>query len=93
MPEHVHLLLGRRLATAETMAQQFQATSRAALVEAKCFPPTHAVWTAGQRIVYKNSPSGIITCIKYIDNNPLEIGRPKQVWDFVTPYDPSFIPF
>ena len=93
MPEHVHLLMGRRIATAESMAELFKQSSRSALIEAGCFPPTHAVWTAGQRIVYKSTSAAIIQCVQYIENNPLEIGKPTQVWDFVTAYDPSFRPF
>jgi hypothetical protein len=25
--------------------------------------------------------------VRYIENNPLKIGLPKQVWPFVKPYD------
>lgn len=62
MPGHVHLLRGRRLDTAETIVETLQEESRAALIEAGCFPPTHAVWTAGHRIVYKNSPDAMVSC-------------------------------
>lgn len=93
MPEHVHLLMGRRLADAETMVELFKQESRTALIDAGRFPPTHAVWTVGQRIIYKSSSSAVVQCIKYVENNPDEIGRRRQVWDFVTGYDPSFRPF
>jgi REP element-mobilizing transposase RayT len=93
MPEHVHLLMGRRLAPAEAIVAALREASRDALIAAKCFPPTHAVWTAGQRIIYKSTPAAMIACIKYIEDNPLEIGGLKQSWDFVTAYDSEFRPF
>jgi hypothetical protein len=93
MPEHVHVLMGRRLDTAETMVETFQQQSRAALIDAGCFPPMHAVWTAGRRVIYKSSPPAMASCVEYIENNPREIGLPEQRWDYVTPYDSRLTPF
>lgn len=88
MPDHVHILIRRHGDRAETMIERFQEASRAALIEAGRRPGTHPVWTKGPGWkTFINSQRQFENEIKYIRRNPEKIGRPEQIWDFVTPYD------
>lgn len=88
MPDHVHLLIRRHREMAETMIAHLQEATRAALIEAGKRSQTHPVWTKGTGWKgFLNTARDFERTIKYIRENPLEIGWPEQRWTFVTPYD------
>jgi REP element-mobilizing transposase RayT len=87
MPDHVHLLIRRHRDTADQMIETLQTDSRAAMIAAGRRPEEHPVWTTGGRKVYQNTREDMERIVLYVENNPLEIGRPAQHWDFVRPYD------
>jgi REP element-mobilizing transposase RayT len=87
MPDHVHLLIRRHRDKAEAMIEAFQETTHNALIEAGHCLPTHPVWTKGGWKGFLNTQSDFVRDVKHIGNNPPKVGRPAQVWDFVTPYD------
>jgi REP element-mobilizing transposase RayT len=86
MPDHVHLLVRRHRDHAEEMIQFFQEKSKAHLIEHNLRPVNHPVWGGPGWKVFQNTPEQMASTIEYIRRNPLKIGWPEQVWDFVTPY-------
>src|SRR5207253_1635434 len=88
MPDHVHLLIRRHRDKAELMIERFQERTRTALIEAGLRTPTHPVWTKGPGWKgFLNTRRDFERDIEYIRLNPVKIGRPEQIWDFVKPYD------
>jgi REP element-mobilizing transposase RayT len=87
MPDHVHLLIRRHRDPAETMLEKFQTATRSAIVAAGHRSPTHPVWGGKGWKVFQNSVEQVRRTIRYVENNPLKAGRPRQYWPFVKPYD------
>lgn len=87
MPDHVHLLIRKHRDKGETMIENLQQVTRTALIDAVRRPPEHPVWGGPGWDVFQRTPQQIQTTIEYIRNNPVKIGRPVQVWPFVTTYD------
>jgi REP element-mobilizing transposase RayT len=88
MPDHVHLLIRKHKHTAEEMASNLIAASRAKLIDAKRREPGHPTWTAGDGWnVFLEHPDDARRVIGYIERNPIKIGLPEQNWAFVKPYD------
>ncbi len=88
MPDHVHLLIRRACDSAEQMVEAFQEITRTALIDAGKRSPTHPTWTKGPGWKgFHEYATGFCQTIKYIRENPLEIGLPEQNWDFVSEYD------
>ncbi len=87
MPDHVHLVIRKHRDLAETMLDELQELSRERLVTMGLLPTDHPVWTTGGWKRFLDSPERIHAEIRYIENNPLEIGLAPQAWPFVKPYD------
>jgi hypothetical protein len=82
------MLIRRHRERAEDMIERFQETTRTALIDAGRRSPTHPVWTKGPGWkTFVNTQRQYRSEIGYIEGNPTKIGRPKQTWDFVQPYD------
>jgi len=87
MPDHVHALIRKHRDHAETMVKNLQAASREELIRLGRRAPTHPVWGGPGWKVFLYTQKDFIQVIDYIRNNPVKIGRPRQHWDFVKPYD------
>ncbi len=88
MPDHVHLLIRRHRDKAEAMIAHFQDVTPSAMIVAEKRKPTHPVWTKGPGWKkFINSRRQFENEVKYIRQNPIKIGRPEQMWDFVQQYD------
>jgi REP element-mobilizing transposase RayT len=89
MPEHIHLLIRRHRDLPEAMIEAFQEDSRTAILQlkAKTRGIDHPVWGGPGWKVFLNTPIDMRRIVRYIENNPIKIGLPKQVWSFVKPYD------
>lgn len=88
MPDHVHLVVRKHRHTAEEMAANLMAASRAELIAAGGVPPDHPVWVSGTPwAVFLGHPDDVRRTIRYVERNPLPLGLPVQRWPFVTPYD------
>jgi REP-associated tyrosine transposase len=87
MPEHIHLVIRRHRDDAETMIERFQKASREALIATGRRSVTHPVWGGPGWKVFLNTPAQIRGRIRYVENNPIKAGRPRQSWDFVMEYD------
>ncbi len=87
MPDHVHILIRKHRDTAEAMIEAFQTGSREALVDQERRMFDHPVWGGPGWKLFLDSREDIERTIRYIEQNPVKIGRPVQNWNFVTPYD------
>ncbi len=88
MPDHVHMMIRKHKHQAEEMIDNLRTASRSRLVASGCRPPDHPVWTGGGGSkVFLDHPEEIRRTIRYIEQNPVKIGRPVQRWSFVTEYD------
>jgi REP element-mobilizing transposase RayT len=89
MPDHVHLLIRKHRDKAEDMIEHFQDASRAAVL-AKPQPArgiNHPVWGGPGWKVFLETRADFERTIKYIEQNPVKIGRAMQAWPFVKPYE------
>lgn len=87
MPDHVHILIRKHRDTAEKMIEGFQATSREMLIQQQSRTVDHPVWGGPGWKVFLDSREDVERTIRYIEQNPIKIGKPLQKWDYVTPYD------
>jgi REP element-mobilizing transposase RayT len=88
MPDHVHLLVRKHKHTAEEVAENLMAASRAGLIEAGRRDRTHPTWVSGTPWgVFVDHPDDVRRTTRYIERNPVKIGLPEQHWPFVQPYD------
>jgi REP element-mobilizing transposase RayT len=87
MPDHVHALIRKHRDHAEDMIERLQVASREDLIQKRRRSPTHPVWGGPGWKVFLYTQADFHRVIKYIRDNPLKIGRPRQHWDFIKPYD------
>jgi REP element-mobilizing transposase RayT len=87
MPDHIHLIIRKHKHTVEEMIANLQRESHIALRDAGLFPMDHPIWGGPGWSVFLDDPDDVWRTIRYIENNPLEIGLPKQVYPFVKAYD------
>lgn len=87
MPDHVHMVIRKHKHLAELMIDSLQSTSRLRFSRSHLISPDHPLWTDGGWKRFLNSPPAVRAVIRYVENNPLEVGLPPQHLPFVTPYD------
>ena len=87
MPDHVHLLIRKHRHQAEEMIDVLQDASCLSVRACGHRDSDHPVWTEGGWKGFLTTPEDFRRIIRYIEQNPVKIGRPQQHWDFVTPYD------
>lgn len=87
MSDHVHALIRRHRDLPEVMIEAFQTDSHDSLFAAGQRAVDHPVWGGTGWKVYLDCVEDIERTIRYIEQNPVKIGRPIQRWGFVTPYD------
>lgn len=87
MPGHVHILIRKHRHEAPEMIDRLQDASRFQVRDCKRRDPDHPVWTEGGWKRLLETPEDFRRTIRYIELNPVKIGHPPQIWDFVTPYD------
>ena len=87
MPDHLHLLIRRHRDLPEAMIEELQVDSRERLIVAGRRSQDHPVWGGPGWKVFLDCVEDIERTIRYIEQNPVKIGRPAQKWDFVVPYD------
>ena len=87
MPDHVHLLIRKHKLDGEDMIALLQGSSRDALGTMQFCDREHPVWATGGWNVFLDHPDEIRRTLRYIEDNPVQIGLPKQTWPFVKAYD------
>jgi REP element-mobilizing transposase RayT len=94
MPDHVHLVTERPNMNIEQAVIQFKGAATERLVadgihpfvderdekgrRPKCF-------ARGEWKVFLD-PEDVERAVRYVENNPIKEGRPKQIWSFVVPW-------
>jgi len=87
MPDHVHIPIRKQRHAAEQMIANLQDASRVPVLDVGVHPNGHPVWGGPGWKVFLHSPEDIRRTTKYIEDNPIKARMPRQVWDFVVPYD------
>jgi REP element-mobilizing transposase RayT len=87
MPDHVHIVIRKHKHQAEEMIANLQERSWEALITAQRRCSDHPVWGGPGWKVFLDSREDIERTIRYVRDNPVKIGRPVQVYDFVKDYD------
>lgn len=87
MPDHVHVLIRKHRDHAEVMIEALQTESRDVLIERRLRNSDHPVWGGPGWKVFLDDRDDIERTIRYIEQNPVKLGKPVQRWEFVTPYD------
>jgi len=92
LPDHVHVVMAAHRLSPGQVIGDLKRLSGDALVRASCHP-LQAFSAKGQRPplcfvrrgwkVYLDTVEDVARCIKYVENNPLKEGLPKQKWSFV----------
>ncbi len=87
MPDHVHILIRKHKHTAEEMIENLQEYSRSRLRKANPKLCDHPVWGGEGWKVFLNHPTEVRGIIRYIEENPIKWGLPRQKWPFVAEYN------
>ena len=95
LPEHTHLVIARHTYRVEQIANLLKGAATRQLIRENCHPlARHAkpgkrlprMWAEHEWKVYLDSEEGIENAIRYVEDNPLKEGKPKQKWSFVTTF-------
>ena len=93
LPGHVHLVVGKLRYPVERLVNLLKGGATRQLIEDGLHPlmnnaggevPT--IWGRGLRKVFLNSEEEIRQRIRYVQDNPLKEGKPRQRWSFVVPF-------
>jgi len=92
LPAHVHFVVARHENPAERIAGHLKARATQALVDAQLHPFVEhrgadgrfpSVWARRSWKVFLDDDEAIERAAKYVEENPLKEGKPKQTWSFV----------
>ncbi len=94
MPEHTHFVIARHTYKVEQIGNLLKGAATKKLVDRNQHPMPHhdskdrlpSMWAAHSWKVFLDNEVAIETAIHYVENNPVEDGKPKQNWPFVTPF-------
>ena len=96
LPTHTHLVVARHRYKSERIMLRLKAAATTQLDEAGVHPLREfrdpetkrcpRCWSQGGWKVYLDSHEDIVRSIKYVEDNPLKEGKPRQRWTFVQPY-------
>jgi len=87
MPDHVHVLIRKHRDKAEQMIAKLEGDSRQRLIALGRRHAEHPVWGGPGWKVFLDHPDEVRRTIRYIESNPVKLGRPRQRWAFAKPYD------
>ncbi len=95
MPDHVHLVLGRRQRDTEEIVGLLKRAGTRKLNKIGINPMKEfcgsdgklpSVWSENSWIVYINTAVQMREAIGYVEKNPIRAGLRRQQWGFVMPY-------
>ena len=91
LSDHVHLVLVRHRLAPEQLAIQFKGAATRKLVELGLHPfPADGrppkCFARGEWKVFLDTEADVWRAIRYVEENPLKEGLPRQDWGFVVPY-------
>ena len=95
LPEHVHLVVARHRYDVEQIANLLKGAATRELRRDGIDPMAahttsrssqHSPWAHGEWKVFLDSEEAIRNAIRYVEENPIKEGKPRQHWSFVTPF-------
>jgi REP element-mobilizing transposase RayT len=96
LPEHVHLVVGRHRYKIEQAANLLKGAAQSHLIATEQHPlAAHrtpqgripSMWADKRWKVYLDSEEAIENAIRYVEENPVREGKPRQTWSFVRPFE------
>lgn len=96
LPEHVHAVVARHERSIEWICKRLKRAGTRALLKAGLHPfrdyadedgNVPMMWARGRWKVFLDSRADIRRAIRYVEDNPLKEGKPRQRWPFVESYD------
>ena len=95
LPEHMHLVIGRHARAVERIVAHLKRGATMRLCAEEIHPliefpkPVPSPWSKRTGwTVYLNDDQSVRHRIKYVKENPLKEGKPRQRWSFVKPFAP-----
>lgn len=95
LPEHTHLVIARHHYLVEQIVNLLKGESTRQLVVENLHPLAAwktrtgrppKCWAQNLWKVFLDSEEDIVRAIRYVEENPLKEGKPRQHWPFVTPF-------
>jgi REP element-mobilizing transposase RayT len=95
LPEHVHLVIARHTYEVEQICNLLKGEATRRLKADSLHPQAAHVddlgklpstWAEKEWKVFLDSDEAILNAIRYVEENPVKEGKPRQSWSFVTPY-------
>ena len=95
LPDHVHLVVGPSEIPAHVLTIRLKQHATRQLKDEGIHPFQHLLdedgevpkcWQRGGWKVYLFDEARVRQTIRYVEDNPLKEGKPKQNWNFVTPF-------
>jgi REP element-mobilizing transposase RayT len=86
LPNHVHAVITRHSRDVRRIVGHLKTGSMLELLAAG-FVRLSTPWCRGCWAVYLDSKQDVHRAIRYVENNPIKEGKPKQRWSFVTKFD------
>ena len=96
LPEHTHLVIARHRYKVEQIANLLKGAATSRIIKdgrhpllghAKLRKRPPRMWASREWKVYLDSKEVIEAAIEYVEENPVNEGKPKQSWSFVTPFE------
>jgi REP element-mobilizing transposase RayT len=97
LPQHFHMVFGPNKQNIRRIIGHLKARATQRLAEDGLHPLASfrqedgflpSPWASKCWVVYLYSERHLLQAIKYVEDNPLKEGKPKQHWSFVRPYTP-----
>lgn len=95
LPDHTHLLLGYHRRDIDQIASHLKAKATRALTDASLHPMapyalandrTPSPWARKFWCPFVRSEDQMHIAVKYVNDNPVKAGLPRQHWSFVRPF-------
>lgn len=95
LPDHTHLVIARHVYKVEQIANLLKGAATRQLCHENRHPLAEfirpdgripPIWASHQWKVFLDSETAIDEAIYYVESNPEKEGKPKQKWEFVTPF-------
>jgi REP element-mobilizing transposase RayT len=83
---HAHAVVRSHRDRADSIWMNLANSAREALCQAALVSADHPVWSNRPYKVFKYTRDELSDAIKYVQDNPMKEGLPRQHWDFVRSY-------
>lgn len=105
LPEHIHVVVGRHNYPVEQIGNLLKGAATKQLTNEDLHPlaqhtrndgRTPSPWAVGKWKVYLDSEESIEAAIRYVEENPVKEGKPRQTWSVVRRFsglDPGWVTY